>query len=131
MRTSRQVAALPVRVRAGRTEILLITTSKARWIIPKGGRSPRLECADAAAREAHEEAGVIGRVFPKPIGEFSITSAQGRVRRKVDVYVLDVEKELSDWPERRKRERVWVSIPKARKMVSERSLKRLFTSLAA
>ena len=129
MRKSRQVGALPVRARAGRTEVLLITSSNARWIIPKGGRSSELAHAESAAREAHEEAGVAGRIFPEPIGQFTTTSANGRVKRKVDVYVLDVEEEFSDWPEKRRRRRAWVTIPRARKMVSDRSLKRLFSSL--
>src|SRR5271156_4832943 len=59
-----QYAALPYRVSArARTEIMLITSRETRrWIIPKGwpqkGRAPHR----SAAREAFEEAGVVGKV---------------------------------------------------------------------
>jgi 8-oxo-dGTP pyrophosphatase MutT (NUDIX family) len=67
-----QFAALPWRRRRGeRLEILLVTTRRSgRWIVPKGwpidGCSPR-ECA---AREAMEEAGVLGVIAAEPIGDF-------------------------------------------------------------
>jgi ADP-ribose pyrophosphatase YjhB (NUDIX family) len=57
-----QYAALPFRISArARTEFLLITSRETRrWIIPKGwpqkGRAPHR----SAAREAFEEAGVLG-----------------------------------------------------------------------
>jgi 8-oxo-dGTP pyrophosphatase MutT (NUDIX family) len=54
------------------TEVLLVTSrDTGRWIIPKGwplkGKAPH----KAAAREAHEEAGVIGKINRRAIGSFS------------------------------------------------------------
>src|SRR5260370_36367577 len=57
-----QYAALPYRLNGrSRTEVMLVTSRETqRWIIPKGwpqrGRAPY----DSAAREAFEEAGVVG-----------------------------------------------------------------------
>jgi 8-oxo-dGTP pyrophosphatase MutT (NUDIX family) len=55
-----------------RTEVLLVTSRDTRrWIIPKGwpqkGKAPHR----AAAREAFEEAGVVGAVGRRPVGSFA------------------------------------------------------------
>jgi 8-oxo-dGTP pyrophosphatase MutT (NUDIX family) len=66
----RQVAAaVPVRPRAaGGLEFLLVrTVDGARWTFPKGGRERGETLAEAAAREAIEEAGAAGRVGAEPI----------------------------------------------------------------
>jgi 8-oxo-dGTP pyrophosphatase MutT (NUDIX family) len=53
-------------------EVLLVTTQKTkRWIIPKGWPIKGLKPAKSAAREAFEEAGVIGSVRSKGIGSFT------------------------------------------------------------
>src|SRR5262249_56765677 len=70
----RQYGALPYRLRAGsrRPQFMLITSREnQRWVIPKGwpkkGKSPH----GSAAREAFEEAGVVGAVAKRPVGSFS------------------------------------------------------------
>jgi 8-oxo-dGTP pyrophosphatase MutT (NUDIX family) len=68
-----QYAALPYRQSGGPLmEVLLITSrDTGRWIIPKGwplkGKAPH----KAAAREAREEAGLVGKIHRRPIGSFS------------------------------------------------------------
>jgi 8-oxo-dGTP pyrophosphatase MutT (NUDIX family) len=68
-----QYAALPYRRDGGSLmEVLLITSrDTGRWIIPKGwplkGKAPH----KAAAREAREEAGLVGKIHRRPIGSFS------------------------------------------------------------
>jgi 8-oxo-dGTP pyrophosphatase MutT (NUDIX family) len=67
-----QYAALPYRLNGKtRTEIMLVTSRETqRWIIPKGwpqkGKAPH----DSAAREAFEEAGVVGAVGKRSVGSF-------------------------------------------------------------
>jgi 8-oxo-dGTP pyrophosphatase MutT (NUDIX family) len=46
----------------GAIEFLLVRTRAGRWTFPKGGVDGDPSAAAAAAREAHEEAGVRGRV---------------------------------------------------------------------
>ena len=68
-----QYGALPYRFsKDAALEILLVTTrGTRRWIVPKGWPIRGLRPAKSAAREAFEEAGVTGRIGPKPIGLFA------------------------------------------------------------
>jgi 8-oxo-dGTP pyrophosphatase MutT (NUDIX family) len=66
----RQVAALPFRIHSGSLEVLIITSrDTGRFIIPKGWPMKGRADPDAAAVEAREEAGVIGKVHREPIGK--------------------------------------------------------------
>jgi 8-oxo-dGTP pyrophosphatase MutT (NUDIX family) len=66
-----QYAALPYRLSGrSRTEVMLVTSRETQRWIPKGwpqrGRAPY----DSAAREAFEEAGVVGAVGRRSVGSF-------------------------------------------------------------
>jgi 8-oxo-dGTP pyrophosphatase MutT (NUDIX family) len=98
-----QVAALPLIFGAGgRVDVWLVTSrGSGRWIIPKGNPINRVAPHEAAEQEAFEEAGLIGKVDERPIGQFEF------MRRRdgsdmicaVDVYLLKVERQLKKWPE--------------------------------
>ena len=61
------VAAVCYRIQPeGEVEFLLVRTRAGRWTFPKGGVDGDPTAAAAAAREAYEEAGVLGRVEPSP-----------------------------------------------------------------
>ena len=122
----KQVAALPVRVNAkGKLEVLLVTTRQSRrWVIPKGWRSTRLSDADAAAREAQEEAGVTGKLLKKPVGSYSYFKREDDGFRpvKVTVYLLKVQEQQKRWKEVDERKRRWLSISRAAELVQEPAL---------
>jgi len=61
-----QVAAVCYRLRRGKPEFLLVRTRIGHWTFPKGGVDGDATPADAAAREAYEEAGVKGSVEHLP-----------------------------------------------------------------
>jgi 8-oxo-dGTP pyrophosphatase MutT (NUDIX family) len=67
-----RAAAIAVRAAAaGGHEFLLVRTSNGtRWTFPKGGRERGETLAEAAAREALEEAGAAGRVGGEPLAEY-------------------------------------------------------------
>ena len=71
---ARQIAALPVRREADGSLLVLLVTSRdrRRWVIPKGWPWPDREDCVAAAEEAREEAGVLGRA--QSIGSTPIAS---------------------------------------------------------
>ncbi|MEO8926875.1 MAG: NUDIX hydrolase [Caulobacteraceae bacterium] len=123
-----QYAALPYRL-AEDVEILLITSRETgRWVIPKGwpmkGRTP----AEAAAREAFEEAGVIGEIAPAPFGAYPyvkyLKSGLGRPC-KVKVFPLRVVKQQTEWPEMHQRSAQWFGWAEAAAAVQELRLSRI------
>ena len=54
------VAAVCYRLKDDEPEFLLVRTRSGRWTFPKGGVDGDATNAEAAAREAYEEAGVKG-----------------------------------------------------------------------
>lgn len=110
---TRQFGALAFRRSAdGRIEIALVTSrERRRWIIPKGWPRPS-EAHLSAAREALEEAGLVGTISPLSIGDYrydKIRADGAALECSVAVHLLAVEQELADWPERPYRQRRWVS----------------------
>jgi 8-oxo-dGTP pyrophosphatase MutT (NUDIX family) len=124
-----QVGALCVR-RAddGSQQVLLITSrGSGRWVIPKGWPTKRLKDHKAAAREAEQEAGVLGKVKSKPIGNYTYPKTDGASAQslRVAVFLLSVRRERRRWPERDERRRAWFPVHKAAKEVSEPELRTL------
>jgi 8-oxo-dGTP pyrophosphatase MutT (NUDIX family) len=123
----KQSGVIPYRVRDGKIEVLLITNRKSqRWVIPKGGICKGMTPPDSAAKEAWEEAGVIGRVNTKKIGAYKYRK-RGNLYR-VNLFWLPVEKVLEDWPEAAERERIWLDINHAAMIVKENALKKILQS---
>ncbi len=109
----------------GAIEILLVTSRETRrLVIPKGWPWPGIKDYQAAAEEAREEAGILGRTHRKPIGTFTYNKRKpnGDVPVKVKVFLLEVEQELDEWPESKERERIWCSPDKAAAAVAEPEL---------
>jgi len=129
-----QVGALPYRVMAdGTVEILLVTSRGTRqWIIPKGWPIEGLSNADSAAREAYEEAGLLGDIEPVPVGAFAYEKARKGEEAlssfSVEVYRLRVDRQLTYWPEASQRSLVWVSPAQAQTMITNASLRALIAA---
>jgi 8-oxo-dGTP pyrophosphatase MutT (NUDIX family) len=121
-----QCAALPVRTLDDAIEVLLVTSrDTGRWIIPKGWLEKGTKPHDMAAREAFEEAGVVGKIQKEPIGSYIYTkrlSTRKSVECNVDVFLLKVEKDFDDWPEKDQRQKEWMSPSKAALQISEGGL---------
>ena len=130
-----QYGALPYRVGNGsRPEFMLVTSRETqRWIIPKGwpkkGKSPRR----SAAREAFEEAGVVGAIGKRAVGSFSY---EKRLRNgalvtcEVRVFPLQVKRQDKEWPEKEERKVTWLSATKAAEKVKEPRLGEIIRRLA-
>ena len=125
-----QVGALPYRLTNGEAEILLVTSrGTAQWIIPKGWPMDGMSNAAAAAREAYEEAGIIGDADETPIGCFTYEKARKGEDTvspfSVEVFLLRVDRQLTYWPEASQRSLAWVSPDQALTMISNQSLAEL------
>ena len=129
-----QYGALPYRSNGHRPEFMLVTSRETRrWIIPKGwpkkGNSPRR----SAAREAFEEAGVIGAVGRRPVGTFSYEKRLkngGAVECEVRVFPLEVKRQSKQWPEKQERRVKWLSATKAAEKVKEPMLSEIIRRVA-
>ncbi len=130
-----QVAALPWRRKGGHVEVMLITTrDTGRWIVPRGWPEVGEEFNAAAAREAREEAGILGKIAPREAGRYfysKIVSGGDAVRCDVLVYPLEVNDVASKWKEKGQRDRKWVSVAKAAGMVTEPGLGEIITAFGA
>jgi 8-oxo-dGTP pyrophosphatase MutT (NUDIX family) len=128
-----QYAALPYAVRNGRLEVLLLTSRETRrWVIPKGWPEKKVKPAVLAAREAYEEAGLVGRVSHKPAGEYAYgkqMKSGKTVACTVDVFLFEVGQELNDWPEKGQREKCWTTPDDAAGLVQEPGLADLLLRL--
>jgi len=131
--SARQYGALPYR-RLDDLGILLVTSRETgRWVLPKGwpmkGKKPQA----AAAREALEEAGVVGQIAKRPLGSYPYVKrlADGAlVDCVVEVYPLEVQRQLKRWPERRERLTQWFTPLEAARLVHEPELARLIQAFA-
>jgi len=104
----RVVAAVPIRSRAaGGVEFLIVRTSNGeRWTFPKGGCDDGETLAQAAAREAIEEAGAAGSIGAEPIAEYRYGD------NVVTAFVLAVERD--DLPAEPARDPSWFGFEAAR-----------------
>jgi 8-oxo-dGTP pyrophosphatase MutT (NUDIX family) len=129
-----QYAALPYRqITPSRTEVLLVTSRETgRWIIPEGWPIKRKPPHVAAAREAREEAGVVGRIGRRPIGSFSYEKRLKKgltVVCNVYVFALKVKRQTENWPEKGQRQVRWMSRTKATKSVGDPKLGEIIRKL--
>lgn len=135
MNTSlQQAGAIPFRIEPDGMRVLLITSrDTGRWVIPKGGIEPGQTALQAAEREAFEEAGIKGVMHELPLGVYTYGKRlrSGGVRpTKVEVYAMEVTKQVKKWPERGQRRSVWVTVPTAMDLVEEPGMAGLLLKLA-
>ena len=132
-----QYGALPYRhTEAGGGESRIVPSrSRGRWFWPRGGPVEGLAPAEAAAREAFEEAGVRGTVRSEPIGRFTYErrgDEDGRpVACEVAVFPLEVARQHQVWPAVWQRETRWLAPGEAAARIDDAGLKPLLQAFAA
>ena len=130
-----QVAALPWRrVGAGKIEVMLVTSRETRrLIVPKGWIGKGLPPAAVAAKEAYEEAGLVGVVAPLPCGTYEYLKRLddgGDVRCRVEVYPLAVGAQTDDFPEKGQRMLHWFPPSLAAELADDAGLGQLIRAIA-
>ena len=119
-----QSGVIPFRKRKGKLELLMVTsTKKKRWIIPKGVKEPHLSSRESAIKEAWEEAGVEGRVLGNSLGIYSYVKREGGedLPCVVAVFAVKVKTLKRKYPESNERRRAWYSRKKAELLKTARS----------
>jgi 8-oxo-dGTP pyrophosphatase MutT (NUDIX family) len=118
----------------GELRVLLITSrDTGRWVIPKGWPMRNRTDAEAAAREAFEEAGVTGVAATRSLGLYPYDKVLGKGRFVpcvVRVFALAVAGLAEDFPERGQRRIKWFPPDKAAKKVLEPELALLIRDFA-
>ena len=110
-----QSGVIPYRINNDHVELLMITSAKKKkWIFPKGIIESHFSAADSAAKEAFEEAGVKGKIFPEMLGTYTYKKWAGLCQ--VQLYLMEVQEIFKDWPEADFRKRKWVSLKQAIKL---------------
>jgi 8-oxo-dGTP pyrophosphatase MutT (NUDIX family) len=117
-----QSGVLPI---VGDMIVLITARGSGRWIIPKGYIEKGMSPAESAAKEAWEEAGIIGNVRDEEIGTYTYRRPSGIF--SVKVYPLEVQSLLEQWEEMHVRQRRLVTPSEAVKMIVHRELKALVT----
>ncbi|WP_109806619.1 DUF47 family protein [Sphingosinithalassobacter portus] len=113
--------------------MLITSRGTGRWVMPKGNIGPRMPAHVAAAKEAEEEAGILGAVCPVPLGSYRYRKLRGSgasLMIDVDVFPLAMTRELDRWKEQDERERRWFTLEEAADAVDEEDLGRLIQSFA-
>ena len=128
-----QIGALCLREGDKGMEVLMVKSSRGRWIVPKGWPEDHLTDRETARAEAWEEAGVRkGKVSKAPIGGYLTEKRYDDGRRipcHVTVYRIDVRKTANEYPEAGERQRKWMPIKKAAKKTKDKGLKALLRAL--
>ena len=113
-----QSCVVPYREGKNGVEFALITSRNIRrWIVPKGTVEPNMTAYASAAKEALEEAGLLGEPGNTALGEYFYTKF-ARVHR-VEIFPLLVTRALDDWDEKHFRHREWVDGKEAISRISE------------
>ena len=130
-----QIAALCHRTGKAGVEVLLVTSSRGRWILPKGWPIDGLTPAETAKQEAWEEAGVkSGDIGASAFGTYL---AEKRFENgavvpcEIQVHLIAVTEMSDKFPEANRRKRKWVSPAKAAELVDEPGLRQLLLSFDA
>lgn len=121
------VAAVCYRVGTRGIEFLLVRTRGGRWIFPKGGVVPGLTCAQSAAHEAFEEAGVHGRIEEMPFARYrhgklkdDRRKSRSETTKPVAAHLCEVSR--LERPQEENRKPTWFTAEKAkRRLVEDRS----------
>ncbi|MAQ86334.1 MAG: NUDIX hydrolase [Maritimibacter sp.] len=97
--------------------VLLVQSSRGRWLLPKGWPIDGMDGAETAMQEAWEEAGVReAQVEREPVGSYETTKRFDNgleVPCVIHIYPAEVTRLSDDFPESDRREVLWTSLDDA------------------
>ncbi|KAB5586188.1 NUDIX hydrolase domain-like protein [Coniochaeta sp. 2T2.1] len=110
--------------------MLIQSTRRKGWVLPKGGWETDEECTEAATREAWEEAGIIIQI-DYDLGDITESRPPKKASNSKDkekeshkslyrFYEATVTSEEEEWPEKEKRVRSWMTYVEAKEALKDR-----------
>jgi ADP-ribose pyrophosphatase YjhB (NUDIX family) len=124
-----QIGVIPlVACPDGVTRVVLVTSrGSGRWTIPKGNPISGLSAHKSAAREAFEEAGLVGKTAKKPLGSYRFWKRREDhwTLAAVDVHVMRVDERKAAFKEAGERSTGLFTLDEAAGLVVEPGLKTL------
>ena len=99
----------------GTLRVLLVASSRYpdQWILPGGGIEAGESDAAAAAREAHEEGGVV----PAGEGTFLAAVTNPEKRARTQIFAMRVARLDEEYEDAGRRERTWASLQRAQELL--------------
>lgn len=122
----RRIAVIPV-VKSSRQKLVCLVTSRdhGQWILPTGKHEKHLSNRDVALLEAYEEAGLSGRLDNRFRKRLALSSPCGRKTRKTTLYLIRVDKQHKQWPEKSQRRRILVKPGQLHRYLADKKLRKL------
>ncbi|WP_425049873.1 NUDIX hydrolase [Psychromarinibacter sp. S121] len=112
-----QFGALCYRRGPDGVSVLLVQSSRGRWLLPKGWPIDGMDGAETAMQEAWEEAGVRdAQVEREPVGSYETAKRLDTgldVPCVIHVYAAEVTRLSEDFPEADRRRVIWTSLDEA------------------
>jgi 8-oxo-dGTP pyrophosphatase MutT (NUDIX family) len=102
----RQAAVIPM---SDGQVCVVSSRSGKRWVVPKGCLEPGKTAGEIALQEAWEEAGLVGLLYPEPVGSYVYEKAGSTCH--VTVFRMQVTAAAADWPERGFRHALLAVVP--------------------
>jgi len=121
-----QAGAVPFRRDIGGVQYLLVTSQRGHWIFPKGLIEPGESAEETAAKEAREEAGILGRILPSAVGSYG--DRKWQCDCQVVMYLLEYTEDCEHWEEGSIRRRLWSSYEQALELLQKTELRAILES---
>jgi 8-oxo-dGTP pyrophosphatase MutT (NUDIX family) len=106
---------------------MVSSSSRKRWVIPKGCLEPGKSSVETALQEAWEEAGLLGTLEPNPIGTYCYEKWSRTCH--VTVFLMSVSHAAERYPESNLRQRVWLTPDQAMQRMNDAGLRKLLHSV--
>lgn len=125
-KVQKRVAVIPLIKKKNKNKICLVTgRGTGKWILPTGKHEKNRSNREVAVLEAFEEAGLVGKIDKKFRRLLQVTSPSGKKKRKTTLYLIKVNKQLKQWPEKKERRRTTVKLCDVENYIKDKKLKKL------
>ena len=111
MKTRLCSGAIPIRLKRGKLQVLIVKSSSGKcWTFPKGGVEAGLSFQDNALKEVAEESGALGKICGYA-GIF--TDNKNKITQIIHIFYMQVFASLSKYNESEIRKRKWILLEDA------------------